>query len=72
MKRIVKGKIEKFYCDECGKNLYDRVPKTPTVKLFGEWIPEMGLRKHCEYVSIRKISKQGDWCKECYEKLTVQ
>ena len=70
MKRTVKGKIEKYYCDECGKNICDYVPKKSSLQLFGMVVPEYGIKKHCEYVQIRKISKQADYCKECYNKLT--
>lgn len=72
MKKIVKGKIEKYYCDVCGKNVYDYVPKNSNlpIKVFGMTIPEFKVRKHCEYVAIRRTSKQADYCKECYDKLT--
>lgn len=69
MKRIVKGKIEKYYCDECGKNICDYVPKKSSLQLFGMAVPEYGIKKYCEYVQIRKVSKQADYCKECYNKI---
>ena len=69
MKKIVKGKIQKFYCDVCGKNVCDYVPTKATLELWGRTIPEYDIKKHCEYVQIRKISKQGDYCKECYDEL---
>ena len=69
MKKRVKGRIEKYYCDECGKNICDYVPKKSELQLFGMTIPEYGIKKYCEYVQIRKVSKQADYCKECYENL---
>lgn len=68
MRKRVKNGIEKYYCDVCGKNVYDYVPKKSSIQAFGMVIPEYKVKKHCEYVQIRKVSKQADYCKECAEK----
>lgn len=68
MRKIVKGKIEKYYCDVCGKNVCDYIPTHSSLKVAGVTIPEYGIKKHCEYRQIRRITKQGDYCLECYER----
>ena len=73
MKKRVKGGIEKHYCDKCGKLIYDYIPKQPTIKLFGQWIPEFGVKKHCdyrrEYGNKKRGIVAGEYCIECYEKM---
>ena len=68
MKKIVKSKVEKYYCDVCGKNICDYVPRKSNTKLMGMTIPEYGIKKHCDYQQIRRITKQADYCMECYKK----
>lgn len=68
MRKIVKGKIQKYYCDGCGKNICDYVPKNTNLQLQGMSIPEYTIKKHCDYTQIRKITKQTDYCLECYVK----
>lgn len=73
MKKIVKNGIEKHYCDRCNKNIYDCIPKEPTVKFLGQWIPEFSTKRHCDShrvnASRSKGIKAGEYCKECYEEI---
>ena len=72
MRKIVKGKRQKFYCDICGKNIYDYIPKESETKFMGMDVPEFTMKSYCEYKRIRKKSAQADYCMECYEKLENQ
>lgn len=73
MKKRVKGKIEKHYCDKCGKLLYDHIPKTPTLKFMGQWIPEFSVRTYCQYTreygNRKRGIQAGEYCKECHKKM---
>lgn len=73
MKKRVKGGIEKHYCDRCGKLIYDDIPKAPTIKMFGQWLPEFTIKKHCDYKigweNKKKGIQAGEYCKECYNDL---
>jgi hypothetical protein len=74
MKKRVKNGIVKVYCDRCGKNIYDEIPKEPTVKLMGQFIPEVAHKRHCEFrmlmASRKKGIKAGLYCLDCAEAIT--
>lgn len=74
MRKKVKNGIVKVYCNRCGKNVYDEIPKEPTVKLFGQYIPEVKLKRHCEFRSVMASKKRGIkagvYCLECAEAIT--
>lgn len=76
MKKIVKNGIEKHYCDKCKKNIYDLIPKEPTVKFLGQWIPEFTPKRHCNSYRVNasrsKGIKAGEYCEECYREVTAQ
>lgn len=76
MKKKVKGGREKHYCDKCGKNIYDYIPKEPTIKLFGQWIPEVTVKKHCEYKREFGCKKRGieagEYCIECHNQMYAE
>ena len=76
MKKRVKGGIEKHYCDKCGKLIYDHIPKKPTVKLFGQWLPEVTSKKYCDYKmewgNKKRGIEAGEYCKECYDKMWLK
>lgn len=76
MKKRVKGGIEKHYCDKCGKNIYDHIPTEPTVKLFGQWIPEVKSKRHCEFRMVwgnkKKGIEAGEYCLECHNKMYAE
>ena len=69
MLKRVKGKIQKYYCDVCGKNVFDYVPNGAFMNVLGMRIPVYDVRKHCEYVQKSCLGKSSEYCKECYEKL---
>ena len=73
MKKRVRGGIEKHYCDRCGKNIYDLIPKEPSVKCMGLWIPEFKMKRHCEHHTVfanrKKGVDAGEYCKDCYAKV---
>lgn len=71
MRKIVKGKIQKYYCDVCGRNICDYIPKKSDIKLMGMSVVECTIKKHCDYIQIRKVTKQADYCSECYEKIEM-
>lgn len=62
MKKIVKGRIEKHYCDCCEKSIYDYIPKPSTLKVFGMPVPEYGMKVHHDF----RRYKSKEYCKECY------
>ena len=76
MKKKVKGGIEKHYCDKCGKLIYDKIPKEPTVKFLGQWIPEFSSKKHCDYRMVWANRKRGieagEYCIECHDKMFAE
>ena len=76
MKKRVKGGIEKHYCDKCGKLIYDHIPKQPTIKLFGQWIPEVTTKKHSDYKIVwgnrKKGIEAGEYCLECHNKMFAE
>jgi hypothetical protein len=76
MKKVVKGKIEKHYCDRCRKNIYDYIPKEPTVKFMGQWIPEFTPKRYCDshrvMPSRSKGIKGGEYCTECYNEISKE
>lgn len=71
MKKRVKGGIQKTYCDRCKKLLYDEIPKPPSVKFCGMWIPEFKMKNHADYEVLAASKKRGIeagvYCKECAE-----
>lgn len=69
MKKRVKNGIEKRYCDVCGKNIFDYIPKEPTIQLGGEWLPEYRVKTYCEYKIIN--IPYGEYCMECYKAKTT-
>lgn len=73
MKKKVKGGIEKHYCDKCGKLIYDHIPKEPTIKLFGMYIPEFSAKKHSEFRmewGNKKLGiEAGEYCLECFNEM---
>ena len=74
MKKRVKGGIEKHYCDKCGRLIFDHIPKEPTVKLFGKYIPEFSCKRYCEYRldlcgNKKRGIARGEYCKECHDKM---
>ena len=76
MKKIVKNGIEKHYCDKCRKNIYDMIPKEPTVRFLGQWIPEFKPKRYCDSRRVmpnrRKGIVAGEYCTECYEAIKEQ
>ncbi len=76
MKKIVKNGIEKHYCDRCKKNIYDLIPKEPTVKFLGQWIPEFTPKRHCDSYRVNasrsKGIKAGEYCKDCYQEINKE
>lgn len=73
MIKKVKGGILKHYCACCGKLLYDEIPKEPTVKALGQFIPEYSIKRYCcfkvEFGNKKKGIQAGDYCKECHDKM---
>ena len=73
MKKKVKNGIEKHYCDKCGKNIYDYIPKAPTVKFMGQWIPEFAPKRYCNSHRVLGNRKRGieagEYCEECYKEI---
>lgn len=73
MKKRVKGGIEKHYCDRCRKNIYDHIPKEPTVKFLGQWIPEFSVKRHCDSYRVMPCRKRGiaagEYCAECHKEI---
>ena len=76
MKKRVKGGIEKHYCDKCKKNIYDCIPKEPTVKFLGQWIPEFRMKRHCDsfrvMASRSKGIAAGEYCTDCYQEISKE
>lgn len=70
MMKFVKGKIGKYYCDVCGKNIFDYIPDKSASKMdvFGKPITHMNIKKYCEYKHTGMIN-QKYYCIECYNKL---
>lgn len=75
MKKRVKGKIEKHYCDKCRKLLYEHIPQKPQFKILGQWIPEFREKRYCAFVREWGEGEEGtivaikEYCKECHEKI---
>ena len=73
MKKRVRNGIEKHYCDRCGKNIHDYIPKESTVKLFGQWIPEFYVKRYCDSYRVSASRSRGieagEYCKECYQEI---
>lgn len=73
MMKIVKGKIQKFYCDECGKNIFDYIPDKSSAKMeiFGKSATYMNIKKYCEYKNVGMINPKH-YCLECYKKVLTK
>lgn len=76
MKKIVKGKIEKHYCDKCGKNIFDYIPKNSNIQLFGMTIPEYSVKRYCDYKGVQRYRKgevrqNNEYCLECWNDLSA-
>lgn len=73
MKKTVKNGIVKHYCDRCRKNIYDMIPKEPTVNFLGMWIPEFTPKRHCDsrrvMASRSKGIAAGEYCTECFKEI---
>ena len=71
MKRNVRGGIIKHYCDKCGKNIYDYIPKKEQsgIQVFGMTIPEYSVKRYCDYRVVTSRKNRGDYCLECHNKL---
>lgn len=69
MKKTVKGKIVKHYCDCCGKNIYDCKPKKSELKSMSIYIPEYTFERYCEFRSGIGKGNREEYCIECYKKL---
>ena len=54
--------VPRYYCDICGKNICDYIPKKSDIKIMGMGVTECTIKKHCDYRQIRKICKQADYC----------
>ena len=77
MTKKVKGGILKHYCDSCGKLLYDDIPREPTVKVFGQWVPEYSKKIHCDFKVVlgnnrKKGIRAGTYCEECHAKMFAE
>jgi hypothetical protein len=77
MHKRVKGGIEKHYCDNCGKLLFDYIPKNESsVELFGVPVPEYKMKRHAEFRydhgCKKKGIQRGEYCVECLETLYNQ
>ena len=72
MKKRVKNGIEKHYCDKCGVNIYDHVPKkTQTLKIMGLPVIECDTKRHCDFRIV--FSKPyGEYCLDCYNELNAK
>lgn len=72
MKKIVKGKIEKHYCDCCGRSIYDFIPRPTTRKLFGAFVLEMHFKKNYEFKRYGSGRNEKEYCMDCYEDVTAK
>jgi protein-arginine kinase activator protein McsA len=71
MKKIVKNKIEKYYCDKCGKNIFDMIPvkSSKNDTFFGMTIPEYHIKRYSEFKKIQKGRNQFHYCLDCYKNI---
>ena len=69
MKKIVKRKIEKHYCDKCGKSIFDYIPKNSGFTLFGMYVPEFAVKRHGEHRIVTSRRNRGEYCIDCYNEL---